>query len=118
MAAPVVAFDFYSERYGGQLDKEGFAKALPHALAAVRRRIWPNGPERDEEAWARAVCAACDVDAAHGFTGGAGSLASVTTGTVSMSFGGAGGSSAYDADMGAAIDGELVGTGLLFAGIG
>ena len=118
MADPAVAYAFYSGEYGGQLDEGGFATALPHALAAVRRRIWPNGPDRDEAAWARAVCAACDVDAAHGFAGGDGPLASVTTGTVSMSFGASGGSSPYEADMRAAIDGELVGSGLLYMGIG
>lgn len=118
MAEPAVTYIFYAGEYGGQLGAEDFSKALPHALAAVRGRIWPNGPERDGRAWARAVCAACDVDAAHGFTGGTGSLASVTTGTVSMSFGAGGDSTAYEADMRAAIDGELVGTGLLYMGIG
>lgn len=119
MAEPQVTYEYYAGTYGGTLDEGGFAAALPHALAAVRRRIWPNDPEERGavEAYRRAVCAAADVDAAYGFTGGAGALASVTTGTVSMSFGGSGGGSSYDSDMAAAIEGELVGTGLLFMGV-
>lgn len=119
MALPEVTYAYYSGTYGGALDEDGFSAALPHALAAVRGRIWPNDPEERgaEEECRRAVCAAVDVDAAYGSTGGAGSLASVTTGTVSMSFGGSGGGSSYDADMESAVDGELVGTGLLFMGV-
>ena len=121
MAAPDVTYGYYSETYGGSLDEGGFKAALPHAVAAVRDRIWPNDPEERgaEGAYMRAVCAACDIDAAYGLTGGAGSLSSLTTGTVSMSFGGSGGgSSAYEADMARAVDGELVGTGLLYMGLG
>lgn len=120
MAAPEVTYEFYSETYGGDLDEGGFKAALPHALAEVRRRIWPNDPQERgaEDAYRRAVCAAMDVDAAYGGTGGAGSLSSVTTGTVTMSFGGSGGETAYDADVSRAVEGELVGTGLLFMGMG
>lgn len=117
MAVQEVTYDFYRDGYGGALDEGGFDAALPHALAYVRKRIWPNPPEEDADAYMRAVCAACEVDAAYGFTGGAGSLASVTTGTVTMSFGGNGGSS-WEADMARAADGELVGSGLLFMGLG
>lgn len=120
MAAPEVTYAYYSETYGGTLDEGGFRAALPHALAEVRRLTWPNDPAElgAEEEWRRAVCSAVEVDAAYGCTGGAGGLASVTTGTVSMSFGGGGGASAYDADMARAVSGELVGTGLLFMGLG
>lgn len=118
MAAPEVTYAFYSEGYGGSLSEGGFKAALPHALAFVRGRIWPNDPQDDPDAYRRAVCAACDVDAAYGATGGAGSLASVTTGTVTMSFGGNGGGSSWEADMARAADGELVGSGLLFMGMG
>lgn len=112
-------YSFYSGRYGGTaLDEGGFNSALPHAAAYVRKRIWPNSPDDDPDAYMRAVCAACEVDAAYGFTGGAGSLASVTTGTVNMSFGGNGSDSSWEADMAAATDGELVGGGLLFMGVG
>lgn len=118
MAGTKPTYSFYSEQYGGKLDEGGFDAALPHAVSYVRKRIWPNSPEEDMAAYMRAVCAACDVDAAYGFTGGAGSLASVTTGTVNMSFGGNGGGSSWEADMARAADGELVGSGLLFMGMG
>ena len=119
MAAPEVTYGYYAGEYGGALDEDGFKTALPHALAAVRRIVWPNDPEErgEEDAYRRAVCAAADVDASYGFTGGAGSLASVTTGTVSMSFGGSGGQSSYSEDMALAVGGELVGTGLLYMGV-
>ena len=42
----------------------------------------------------------------------------MTTGTVNMSFGGNGGGSSWEADMARAADGELVGSGLLFMGMG
>lgn len=117
MAAPTVTYAFYTNQYGGTLDEGGFKAALPHALAYVRDRIWPNRPSRAVRAWRMAVCAACDVDAAYGFSGGAGALASVTTGTVSMSFGGQGGST-WETDMARAVDGRLAGTGLLYMGLG
>lgn len=118
MEGQEVTYDFYSREYGGTLDEGGFDAALPHALAYVRWRIWPNEPEDDPGAHARAVCAACDVDAAYGFSGGAGSLASVTTGTVSMSFGGSGNGGSWASDMARAVEGELVGSGLLYMGLG
>lgn len=115
-----VTYAFYRDSYGGTLDEGGFSAALPHALAAVRSATWPNDPEeRGAEAeYMRAVCAAVDVDAAHGFSGGAGQLASVSVGSVSMSMGGSGGSSSYASDMAAAVGAELVGTGMLYTGIG
>lgn len=113
-----VTYAFYRDSYGGRLNEGGFNSALPHAMAYVRRRIWPNRPMQAIRAWRMAVCAACDVDASYGFSGGSGSLASVTTGTVSMSFGGQDGGSSWEADMARAVDGCLVGTGLLFMGLG
>lgn len=46
-----------------ELSAEEFEAALPHATAAVRDLIFPNEPDGSEE-WARAVMAACEVDAA------------------------------------------------------
>lgn len=118
MATVDVTYEFYTGQYGGTLDEGGFDAALPHALAYVRGRVWPNDPADAPTAYQRAVCAACDVDASYGFTGGTGSLSSVTTGTVSMSFGGSGAGPTWDEDMARAVDGELVGSGLLFMGLG
>ena len=64
MAGTKPTYSFYSEQYGGKLDEGGFDAALPHAVSYVRKRIWPNSPEEDMDAYMRAVCAACDVDAA------------------------------------------------------
>lgn len=117
MSAPEVTYGFYAGEYAGKLDERGFVAALPHAVAYVGARIWPNDPGRAEREYMLAVCAACDVDAAYGCSGGSGSLASVTTGTVSMSFGGQGAGS-WEADMARAVDARLVGTGLLYMGLG
>lgn len=118
MPAIEVTYEFYSEQYGGtSLDEDGFDAAIVHAVPYVDARIWPNDGEDAPDSYMRAVCAACEADAAHGFTGGAGSIASVTIGTVSMSFGGASGSS-WDADMARAVDRELAGSGLLYMGMG
>lgn len=117
MSSPKVTYAFYTNQYGGTLDEGGFNAALPHAVAFVRDRIWPNKPVEAIRAWRMAVCAACDVDASYGFSGGSGSLSSVTTGTVSMSFGGQGGGT-WEADMARAVDDRLAGTGLLFMGLG
>lgn len=116
MSSPEPDFGYYSGEWSGTLDEEGFARALPRAVSAVRGRVWPNDPERAPEAYRRAVCAAVDVDAAWGLGGGVGALSSVTAGTVSMSFG-AGGAT-YEADLAHAVDAELAGSGLLFAGVG
>lgn len=117
MSEPDVTYGFYRDEYGGRsLGRDDLESALPHARAAVRSLVWPNDPSRDADAYRRAVCAACEVDAAYGFTGGAGSLSSVTAGTVSMAFGSGGGS--YAEDVARAVRGELAGTGLLYAGMG
>lgn len=118
--APEVTYAFYRDEYGGALGEDGFDGSLAHAIAEVRRLTWPNDPGIDAGAYRRAVCAAIDVDAAYGATGGTGAgLSSVTAGSVSMSFAGAaGGASAYDADVERAVAGELAGTGLLFMGLG
>ena len=113
-------YGFYSSDYGGALDEESFRAALPHAVSSVRRIIWPNDPDElgAADEYRRAVCAACDVDAEYGLSGGAGAPSSVTAGNVSMSFGGADRASSYDADVARAVEGELAGTGLLFSGMG
>ena len=113
-------YEFFKE-YGGTLDEGSFNAALPHALAEVKRITWPNivTDTDEEEAYKRAVCAAIIVDAAYSFSGGVGEgISSMTVGSFSVSTTtNASGTTAYDADMAKAIQGELVGTGLLFMGI-
>lgn len=101
---------------GGELDEAAFASSLPHALSAVRDAIFPNEPDGSDE-WMRAVFAAVAVDASYGASGGVAEGGSFSIGSFSYSEGSSGVSS-YRADMDAAIRRELIGTGLLFSGIG
>ena len=95
---------------------------LPAAVSAVRQAMGFNRPEGEEQerAYKAAVCAALDVDAAYGFSGGvAEGLQSMTLGSFSATMGQQqGGPSAYDLDMRRAIERELSGTGLLYCGLG
>lgn len=71
-----------------------------------------------EDAYVRAVCAAVDVDAAYGCSGGIGEgLASVSIGSFSASLGAGDAAGGYDTDMTRAIRRELSGSGLLYQGI-
>lgn len=113
MAAPEVTYAFYRDEWHGTLGEGAFGASLPRALAVVRDRVFPADPAGDLGAYSRAACAAVDVDAAYG--GSAAAIASVTTGTVSMSFGDG---SSRRADMVRAVDSELAGTPLAFKGLG
>lgn len=113
MAAPEVTYAFYRDEWHGTLGEGAFGASLPRALAVVRDRVFPADPAGDPSAYSRAACAAVDVDAAYG--GSAAAIASVTTGTVSMSFGDG---SSRRADMVRAVDSELAGTPLAFKGLG
>lgn len=114
---PSPSFAFYWDEYLGQLGQDGFERALPRAISEVRRRTWPRGEADAPDAWARAVCAACDVEAAHGFTGGACEGGSVRLGSFSAS-GADGGAGSYARDMADAVAREVAGTPLQFAGLG
>lgn len=120
MSLPPVAYADY-EVWGGTLGEDAFDASLRAAVSAVHAVIGANEPADadDEDAYARAVCAAADVDAAYGASGGIGEgLASVTLGKFSASLGSAAsGASAYDVDMARAVRRELVGSSLLYQGI-
>lgn len=111
-----------SADYHGAYQWDDVAAHLPRAVAAVRELMGFNVPEGEGQAAAykAAVCAALDVDAAYGFSGGvAEGLQSVTLGSVSLGMGQEDGrQSAYDRDMRRAVARELRGTGLLYAGLG
>ena len=111
-----------SADYHGAYQWDQVAAHLPRAVAAVRELMGFNSPEDEGQAAAykAAVCAALDVDAAYGFSGGvAEGLQSVTLGSVSLGMGQADGQqSAYDRDMRRAIARVLRGSGLLYAGLG
>ncbi|MEE0703988.1 MAG: hypothetical protein ACLROE_01610 [Collinsella intestinalis] len=108
-----MTYAFYRDEWHGTLGEGAFGASLPRALAVVRDRVFPADPAGDPGAYSRAACAAVDVDAAYG--GSAAAIASVTTGTVSMSFGDG---SSRRADMVRAVDSELAGTPLAFKGLG
>ena len=99
----------------GELSAEEFKAALPHATAAVRDLIFPNEPDGSEE-WARAVMAACEVDAAYGCSGGIMEGGGFTVGSFSWNPG-TEGASTYRSDMEAAVRRELLGTPLLYEGL-
>ena len=124
MAYPTVTFATY-QADGGTADEATFDACLGWATSVVREVVWPNVPSGDsqEDAWARAVSAAIDADAANGSGHGlddvaAGSLSigdwseSSPSGTTSSSDG------ATVTAMRAAARRELVGSGLLYMGLG
>lgn len=99
-----------------ELSAEEFEAALPHATAAVRDLIFPNEPDGSEE-WARAVMAACEVDAAYGCSDGIMEGGGFTVGSFSWNPG-TGIEGGYRRDMQAAVQSELLGTPLLYPGLG
>lgn len=119
MAVPTVTYAGYTQ-HGGTLAEDVFKASSRAAVAWVRDVIGFNEPQDadDEDAYVRAVCAAVDVDAAYGCSGGIGEgLASVSIGSFSASLGAGDAAGGYDADMTRAIRRELVGSGLLYQGI-
>lgn len=111
-----------SADYRGAYTWDEVCAHLPAAVAAVREVMGFNVPEGEEQvaAYKAAVCAALDVDAAYGFSGGvAEGLQSMTLGSFSVALGQQqGGQSAYEQDMQRAIRRELSGTGLLCQRLG
>ena len=121
MALPEVTYADY-ETWGGTRSEDAFMASLGHARARVREFVWLNEVDTDERvaAFKAAVCAAADVDAAYGSTGGVGeSGGGFSIGSFSMSAasGADAREGAYDRDMSRAIRAELSGTGLLYQGV-
>ena len=122
MSLPEVTYADYKS-WGGKLGLDAFSASLKAAAARVRYVIGYNMPEgeSDEAAYRNAVCAAVDVDAAYGASGGIGEGAqSLSVGSFSIGDGRRDGSgmSAYDQDVLRAIRAELMGTALLYQGVG
>lgn len=113
-------YEFYTNTYGGKHDEGTFNASLPKAVSKVNYTIWPNEVEDDTlNAYQMAVCAAVDVDAVYGGSGGIGEeLSSMSIGSFSASGGSSSdGVSSYETDMRTVIEEHLVGTGLLYMGI-
>lgn len=114
MALPEVTYAYYASTWRGRMSETDFSTALPHAAAAVSELTWPNVCESTtEDACRRAICAACDVDAAHGLSGGVGDVGGASIGSFSYSLTADAGAAGYDTEMRRAVVRELVGTGLL-----
>lgn len=94
------------------------ARTFPAAVSAVREAIGFNVPEGEEQvaAYKAAVCAALDVDAAYGFSGGVCDSGTVRLGSLTIEQGQGG--SAYEADVSKAVRRALSGSGLLYQGLG
>lgn len=116
MAAPDVAYADFSALYGNAVGEEAFAASLPHAVALVRDLTHPNEPvgEHQADAWTRAVCAAVAADAETGGGHGLG-VSGFRIGSYSQF---AGGGTNPGETMRAAAARELVGSGLLYMGLG
>lgn len=119
MPLPSATYETYQDR-GGKLSEAAFKASLRAAQASVREAMGFNIPEdtEQEDVYLNAVCAAVDVDAAYGASGGIGeSVASLSIGSFSVSTG-ASTLNPYEMDMQRAIRRELSGSGLLYAGVG
>lgn len=109
-------YGFYSQEYSGELSEGTFDSSLRTACAYVRDFIWPNDPD-DSSEFLRAVCAAIDVDAAYGASGGIGEgTTDFSIGSFSASISQESGGT-YEQEMHAAIKRELSGSGLLYRGL-
>lgn len=73
---PDVTYEFYTEKFGGELSEEVFAANLPLAEAHAVWVCWPHEPHTCDErrAWMRAVCRCVEVFAEYG-TGSVGGFA-------------------------------------------
>lgn len=122
---PEVTYEDYTA-LGGTMDEGSWAKALPHAMAAVRRLMGYHEPNPDwqwqVDAYKLAVCEAADVDKSHGLTGGLnGGRGGFSIGSYSQNSGTSSDQmqkSAYDDDMDRAIRAALAKSGLLCQIIG
>lgn len=120
-----VTYEDYRRTYGDQTGEAAFEACLPFAEDVVREMTWPNEPdgEAQEASWRRAVCAAAHADwmlgSGHGVDDAGGGSISVGSVSLSGGSGGAGssGSATLDA-MRSVARRALVGSGLLYAGVG
>ena len=120
-----VTYEDYRGIYGDATGEAAFGACLPFAEGVVREMTWPNEPEGDaqEDAWRRAVCAAANADwmlgSGHGVDDAGGGSVSVGSVSLSGGAGGAGssGSATLDA-MRSVARRALVGSGLLYMGVG
>lgn len=115
MPCPGVTYEDMDAFACGEVSSRQFDECLPHAVALVRGLTFPNEPTGAQEgAFARAVCAAVLADVRGGMDHGAGGSGGFTIGSFSVS----GGDGGTRAAMEGAARAQLVGSGLLYMGLG
>jgi uncharacterized membrane protein YgcG len=120
MLEPDVTYEDMTRLFGDAVREADFDSCLPHARALVRDVTFPNQPltAGQREAWVAAVCAVVAEDAAVGCSHGYGLGGGFTIGKFSMGGASSGGSADARADMRDAALLRLVGSGLLYRGMG
>lgn len=110
-----VPYLFYRDDYGGALDAESYAEAMPAALRCVRTLCGGAEPTtswdpKDAAAWRRAICAAAEAFAEFG----EGRVGGYAIGDFKVTNYMEKGTTGREVASAAAY--ELAGTGLLFSG--
>jgi hypothetical protein len=117
VAATGPSFAFYRDHYGGSLDVESYAEAMPAALRLLREICGGVGAaeldDTDLLAWGRACCAACEAFAEFG----EGRVGGYAIGDFRVTNYMERGTTGLEVARQAALS-ELAGTGLAFAGAG
>lgn len=121
MGLPEVTYEDFTAAFGDAATSGEFSSCLPFAKAVVSELIFPNEPETDGQAasYRYAVCAAVLADASRGCGHGS-SLEAFTVGSFSVSggSGASGGMTESELAMRRAAARFLVGSGLLYKGVG
>lgn len=108
------SYNFYAATYGGTASEGDFDAALPHAVAAVTDMVYPNDATGHEAVIDCAICAAVDVDIAHGCSGGYAGAGGASLGSFRIDAGSGGDARAeWLGDVRQAVRPYLLGTGLL-----
>ena len=108
-----VDYAYYSQVYGGGLSEAAFGDLLPSAEAHVKWLCAEKGPNKDETAHRRAVCAVVDVFAEFG----QGQVGGMSIGDFRMTrYASDEGVTGEDMATKAALK-ELVDTGMAFCGV-
>lgn len=119
---PEVTYGDFVASFGEAASREEFSSCLPFAKAAVGELIFPNEPLTDEQdaAYRDAVCAAALADASRGCGHGVAQPEAFTVGSFSVSggSGASGGMADTELAMRRAAARFLVGSGLLYQGVG
>lgn len=108
-----VAYEWYSQTYGGGLSESAFGLSLPAATRHVRWLVGGSEPSNEElESYQRAVCAAVDAFAEFG----EGQVGGFSLGDFKVTHYEDEGTTGEEIATDAALK-ELVGTSLVFCGV-